>query len=227
MTEQLRKQTKAASVLENIRQDIMSGYFAPDEKLQMDELKQRYGVGYSPIREALSRLSSFGLVNQEDQVGFKTSPISLSELYDLYQMRKHIDALALQLALEHGDDKWEADILASWHQYEKFLQSGKLDPARWDELQRQFLYCQVKACNSPWLLKIRDMLYDQSERYRSFCLNANNKNKKFIREFIDDNRAFVQALLARNEKKVIQLSNKGWDDSVTMIEKVLRAKKLI
>lgn len=228
MTKQARKQTKATSVLENIRQDIMSGSFAPDEKLQMEDLKLRYGVGCSPIREALARLASSGLVIQEEQCGFKTSPVSLDELHDLYRIRAHIEKLALQLSMQYGDDEWEADILASWHQYEKFLfssKSGDLNLERWNIMQRQFLLSLIQACGSPWLLKIHNILYDQSARYRMLCLSANYKNKKFINDFIEENKVLIQNVLARNEKKVIQLSTKGWDASVKMIEKVLCDKK--
>ena len=54
--------TLGSSAYEAIRSDIMEGRFEPGAKLQFDALRQRYGIGISPIREALSRLHSEGWV---------------------------------------------------------------------------------------------------------------------------------------------------------------------
>jgi GntR family carbon starvation induced transcriptional regulator len=225
----IRKPTKASLVLENIRQDIIKGSFAPSEKLLMEDLKMRYGVGCSPIREALARLTSAGLVIQEEQCGFKAAPISINELYDLYRIRSHIETLALQLSIQNGDNKWEGDILAYWHQYEKFLLSSKkfpLDPERWNILQKQFSFSLVKACHSPWLLKIRAILCDQAERYRMLCLSNNYKNKKFINAFITENKILIDTILNRKEEQVLELFNQSWDQSVKMIENILHKTKI-
>ncbi len=219
-----RKLTKTTKVFEQIRQDILQGHFPPGVKLQMENLKEQYGVGYSPLREALSRLVSHGLVRIEEQCGFAVAPLSLNELYDLYNIRVYIETLALELAIEHGDDQWEADILASWHKYEKYLNrktDRNLYPAKWDELQKDFLFNLVKACQSPWLLKLRDILYDQADRYRSICLNQNYKNKKMLFDVIDENQRLVSAVLARNKNKALQITKESWQISIKIIAKKL------
>ena len=148
-------------------------------------MKKRYGLSGSPLREALSRLAVNGLVQVEDQCGFSVAPLSLDELHDIYNLRAHIDNLALQMAIENGDDRWEADIIASWHCFSKYIDpriNKNIDPLKWDELQKQFLFALVKGCNSPWLLKIRGMLYDQAARYRVVCINAHYRDEKMLLE---------------------------------------------
>lgn len=57
--------------------------------------------------------------------------------------------LALELSMTYGDDSWKADVLVSWHQFEKYISSEKnkdCDPIKWDILQREFLFNLVKAC---------------------------------------------------------------------------------
>lgn len=227
MSKNNRKLTKATRVEKWLRDDIACGKILPGEKLQMDALKDRYGVGYSPLREALSRLTSNGLVRQEEQCGFCVAPLSLEELHDLYQVRSYIENLALELALRHGDAQWEAEIVASWHVFSKYLDpasSNEIVQEEWERLQKIFLNALVKGCNSPWLLKIRDMLYDQASRYRGICIKNHTNNKDLMYAYIKENQELVDAVLGRDLEKVIRISETGWKYSVNAIAQALAAK---
>lgn len=220
-----RKKTKANQVLDQLRLDIINGYFAPGEKLAMELLKERYGVGYSPLREALSCLVGSGLIHAEEQCGFSVAPLSLNELYDLYSVRIHIETLALELSIQNGQDDWEADIIACWHRYSKYLSSKDkkdFDPSKWDILQKEFRLTLIKACNSPWLLKIREQLQEQSLRYRSVCMNTYYKDKKMLDAFIKENTRLVSAVLTRDTEKAIQISKKSWETSIKIIADALK-----
>jgi GntR family carbon starvation induced transcriptional regulator len=132
-----RKQTKSTQIFQRLRHDLLHGAFAPGMKLQMDDLKERYQVGYSPLREALFRLVSNGLVQFEEQCGFSVPELSIEELYDIYQNRMRIENTALELAMEHGDDLWEAEVIACWYRYAKFMKSNEvLDPQIWESMEK-------------------------------------------------------------------------------------------
>jgi GntR family carbon starvation induced transcriptional regulator len=216
------KQTKASAVMAALRQDIVSGVYQPSTKLQMEALKERYGVGYSPLREALFQLMTRGLVTIEEHCGFSVTPMSLDELNDLYRTRMMLDIQALDLAITHGDDKWEADVLASWHRFSKYLQSVNKNSLKWDELQADYFYQLTKACQSPWLMKLSQLLFDQSERYRYACLNLNIANKKLISEYIDENTSLVAAVLKRDKKKAADISKSIWNKSLESIASALK-----
>ncbi|VEB33350.1 GntR family transcriptional regulator [Legionella sainthelensi] len=221
------KQSKASIVLEKLRQDLVSGYYSPGQKLQMEQLKTRYNVGYSPLREALSRLVANGFVNLEELCGFSVPLLSLEELYDLYALRMELEARALELSMEHGDASWEAEVISCWHRYAKYLDSQlvhPLDPIEWNEFQKEFTFTLIKACQSPWLLKIQDMLYDHSARYRFLCMGFHHNNKKVLAEFKQENEDLVAAVLARNKEQVIALSQIGWQNSLELMADRLRIK---
>jgi DNA-binding GntR family transcriptional regulator len=63
-----------------LRADIVRGVFAPDQPLRMEALKARFDSGFSPIREALSRLLAEGLVVLEPNRGFRVSGLSREDL---------------------------------------------------------------------------------------------------------------------------------------------------
>ena len=56
--------TRASAVYEQLRWDITHGILEPGSKLRVEAISQRYKVGASPLREALSRMSAEGLVDR-------------------------------------------------------------------------------------------------------------------------------------------------------------------
>ncbi|MCD6074021.1 MAG: hypothetical protein K0Q70_904, partial [Rhodospirillales bacterium] len=78
-----KRGTLASTVFDRLRQDVLNGVLRPNEKLRIESLRQRYDVGASPVREALNRLVSEGLVLLEDQKGFRVAPVSREELHEI------------------------------------------------------------------------------------------------------------------------------------------------
>ena len=86
VTSEIRNLSEQA--YDRIRRDILNGSLFPDERLQIDTVSQRYAIGAVPIREALNRLSSEGLVERRSHRGFCVASISLADLSELVQTRK-------------------------------------------------------------------------------------------------------------------------------------------
>jgi len=88
----LADQTLNASALSQIRSDIIACRLMPNERLRFEALRERYGMGVSPLREALMRLEAEGLVELEQNKGFRVSEVSRENLFDLMQTRIEIEA---------------------------------------------------------------------------------------------------------------------------------------
>jgi DNA-binding GntR family transcriptional regulator len=74
---------------------IMSLDVAPGERISVDAIARQLGVSQTPIREALARLESEGLVRKTPLVGYSAAPrLSSNELADLYEMRLQLEPLA-------------------------------------------------------------------------------------------------------------------------------------
>jgi DNA-binding GntR family transcriptional regulator len=59
---------------QRLRRDVLTGTFAANAKLKVEELQEAYGFSSSPLREALSRLSQEGLVRADERRGFRVAP---------------------------------------------------------------------------------------------------------------------------------------------------------
>ena len=78
--------TRTSAVYEQLRREIIQGTLLPGEKLRIEVLRTRYKVGGTPLREALNRLSTEGLVTQFEQRGFRVTPVSADDLLELTRL---------------------------------------------------------------------------------------------------------------------------------------------
>jgi len=198
----------ASQVITPLKQDILSGHFAPGEKLKMTTLKARYQVGVGPLREALSQLLVEQLVVVENQRGFKVHPVTPEELQDIYETRAHIESLCVRQAIRLGDDAWEAGIVAAFHQLKKSssLLSGSLeDIHQWEVLHQAFHTAIASGCGSPSLLQVRRSLYEKASRYRNIWLKENMVDDTVFDANHREHCDLVDALLERDEQTAISI----------------------
>jgi GntR family carbon starvation induced transcriptional regulator len=141
--------------------------------MHIGRLQKAYRVGATPLREALSKLTSLDLVTAQGQRGFRVAPISIENLIDVTRMRAILEIAALRLALASGDRDWEAAIVAAEH---KLRGCPKLDGKRiaeqWYVSNRAFHDALVAAANSPQLMAFRSKIHDFSGRYQRIAGQA-------------------------------------------------------
>jgi len=181
-----------------LRRDVLTGTFAADTKLKVEELQASYGFSSSPLREALSRLSQEGLVRADERRGFRVAALTPEDLSDITRMRLMLDVHALRESIEHGDDAWEAAIVAAFYRLEKVesrLPDGPviLDD-EWSALHRDFHAVLLAACPSPRQLAWSASLFDQAERYRRFSA----RYRKSARRKSNEHKKLMDATLRRD-----------------------------
>jgi len=188
---------------ERLRHDIILGLLAPSQKLRIQVLSERYQIGATAIREALSRLVTDGLVESEDQRGFTVAPVSREELIDLTQTRIQIEQMALRMAVQNGDLEWETQVLSCFHRLSRLEGQPWSDEmmANWLLAHRQFHDALVSGCGSPWTLKLCRLLYDKSERYRNLSAI---EGKGRGRNVTDEHKRLADAALARDADALCQ-----------------------
>lgn len=191
-------QTMTAQAYEQIRSDILSGRLKPGQKIKISDLVALLGFSLGAVREALSRLSSEGLAITETNKGFSVAPITEADLVDLTRTRILIETECLKSAIQHGDLKWETGIVSTLFEVTRIPVYDPADPAElnpdWVDAHQRFHEALVAACDSPWLLRIRDSLFAQSERYRS----ATASISRLQRDLNGEHRAIADAAIARD-----------------------------
>jgi DNA-binding GntR family transcriptional regulator len=86
-------------VHERLREQILSGELEPGAELAEVALSEKLGVSRGPIREALGRLASEGLVIVRPRRGAVVRSLSKEEFLELYQVREALEMMAVRLAV--------------------------------------------------------------------------------------------------------------------------------
>jgi DNA-binding GntR family transcriptional regulator len=86
-------------VHDRLRDEILSGELEPGTELTEVTLSEQLGVSRGPIREALGRLASQGLVTVRPRRGAVVRSLSKEEFLELYQVREALEVMAVKLAV--------------------------------------------------------------------------------------------------------------------------------
>lgn len=218
-------QTLNASALAQLRSDIIACRLMPNERLRVETLRERYGMGASPIREALMRLEAEGLVELEQNKGFRVSEVSRENLLDLMRTRIEIETIALRWSLEKGGVDWEASLLSAFH---RLSRQSKIDPANpdaiseaWSKEHTNFHSALVSACGSPTLLSIRSRLFEQADRYVALSIMSSGP----LRDDVTEHKQLMRAALNRELDKTLELNRVHINRTLDKVSASLTASK--
>lgn len=164
--------TKTEAAYRLLRRDILTTRLLPGAPLKLGKLRDTYGVGWTPLREALSRLEAERLVTAVSNRGFAVAPVSREELEDLARARMVVELPLLLESMERGGSDWEAAVVTAHYRLSrcKIAPDDPSDEAvdEWDEKHEAFHHALLSASTSSWLLRFRSTISDQLRRHHRF-----------------------------------------------------------
>jgi GntR family transcriptional regulator of vanillate catabolism len=133
--------TRSESVVEALRAAILAGEFQPGERVHEVKLTALLGVSRTPVRAALQKLASEGLLDYTPNRGYTLREYSVSEVVNAYEVRAVLEGLAARLCAERGlSEKELATIREALRDGDDLLRNGQLS----DEHRAQ--YSRINAC---------------------------------------------------------------------------------
>ena len=127
-----------------LRNAIITGKIAPGERLKVETLKETLETGASPVREALSLLTSDQLVERLDQRGFRVAQTSHKQFQEILGLRCHLEDLALRESIRSGGDAWEEALVLSHH---RMARAERDDPEEFEARHKDFHMALIAACD--------------------------------------------------------------------------------
>ena len=209
--------TLATNLYDRIRADLLDGKLEPGRKLQIEFLCDHYQAGQTPVREALNRLTSDGLVERRDQRGFAVAGISASDLREITQTRCWLEEVALREAFATRSVEWEEQVVLAYHRLSKVPRSlseteYKENP-EWERLHRAFHRALIGGCQSRWLINFCEQLADQLYRYRQLSVRRVYP-KRPERE---EHQAMLEAVVAGDAGAAIELVTSHYKKTADII----------
>lgn len=155
--------SKGEYAYSELKRLIVRGDLAPGSKLDLEVLSQRLKVSRMPIREALHRLQSQGIVEIHPQRATQVAPLSIADMIDTYDARCALESLVAASAAQHATVD---DVDALVEEVER--QASIADPADVEaflDSDRAFHYRLFAIADAPRTFGFLRTLRDVSERY--------------------------------------------------------------
>jgi len=167
-----------------VRNEILGGGIKPNSKLKVQHLARQYGVGTTPLREALTQLAAAGLLVQTGQRGFHVPGLSRAGWMDLIRTREILETEALRLALDNRSVEWEDSVVSSFHLFVREIE--RLFRGETDSIQRywarhtEFHQAIIAACPLGNLKSLVSMLYTRMIPYRRLTFTDKYSKDRLI-----------------------------------------------
>lgn len=159
----------------SLRDMILTGELPAGEKLKIEQLRKMLDTGASPVREALSLLTSDMLVERIDQRGFRAAPASLANFEEILMLRCTLEDMALRQSIVRATSEWEELLVLSHHRMKRVA-----DTATFEGAHKTFHMTLLGNSASPMLERYCSQLYDLNIRYRNLAAGGANYQRRDI-----------------------------------------------
>ena len=195
----LENRTLRDQVLDSLREDILSGELDAGTVLGEVALAESFGVSRGPIREALSRLASEGLVTLVPRRGAEVTRLTREEFLDAYQLREALETLAIRLAVPRLGDA-ELALLRSLHE-EMVRHAERAEVHAFFDANTRFHQVFVEASGNRKLEEFYRLLLGQMGRYlaRSLALRGT------VERSVAEHAAILEAVEAGHAERAARL----------------------
>jgi DNA-binding GntR family transcriptional regulator len=175
---------------ESIREAILSGRYAPGQRLLPDGLARELGTSRMPVREALQRLEVAGLVSITPHRGAVVNEPSKQDIVEIYHIRAVLEGLAARLAAPHlGSGDYERlNTLIK----EMAAASAGPDLDQVLRANRDFHEVIWQGAQAPRLYELLQNLYIASQRFRNLSVLLPGR----LGQIVAEHRRIAHALAA-------------------------------
>jgi len=179
-------------IFEALQAEILEGAIRPGDRLKEADLAERFGLSRTPVREALRRLETRGLLVHEPHKGMVVAELEASAIGELYVMREILDGAAASLAAQHAT---ETEIAAMEDQVARD-RAMEHRPDHLAASNRAFHAANYRAAHNRFLVKSSDALAEALALLGPTTLTAEGR----AHQSIDEHAGIVAAIKRRDPK---------------------------
>ncbi|QHG80981.1 GntR family transcriptional regulator [Rhodococcus rhodochrous] len=212
--EDLRPVTRPSTaelIAEQIRSAIVRGALGPGEQLGEAELAAHFQVSRGPLREAMQRLLSEGLLYSIRNRGIFVTELTFDDVVDIYRSRWVIEGGALDLVLDGRREQ-------TWKALEPAIEEMRTAAEREDATgvsdgDRRFHEILVASAGSPRLVRAARTLLVETR----MCLGALQTTYPDLHVQVDEHVVLREAIRTADREEVRRLLDEHLHDTVTRL----------
>ncbi|CAH1655180.1 GntR family transcriptional regulator [Chelatococcus asaccharovorans] len=185
-------ETIVARLAQRLREEILSGQLSSGTRLKLRELSDRFGVSQMPIRDALVKLSSEGLVELQPNRGAAVRQIDHQFIENMFDIRMMLEELLVRRAIERSSDAELASLRPLANRHAEAAQRGT--------------FPELMAANLAFHGRITDLarnaeaarILDQGWELIYALRGQTGYAEGRLQDIIDEHNALVAAIEARD-----------------------------
>lgn len=218
-SEKIKYQRMPELIIEQLMDWIMDGTIGMGDKLNAEDLATRMGVSRMPVREALKTMEKSGIVHSIPYVGTRVAELEMTDIVQIYLMRKALEPLAAYYACKNITDE-KITVMEELHnRLESITNEPKPNAKKIFVLNREFHFEIYEASNMRYLVNMISTLWDNLAFYkliygRKYSTDKNSAIKmlKEHKDYIDmlkkkDAQGFKDMIRDALQKRVLELKD--------------------
>lgn len=210
--EPVNRESTAAIIARQLREAIMDGSLPPGAQLGETDLAARFQVSRGPLREAMQRLVSEGLLRSERHRGLFVIDLEPDDIQEIYSARLAIEGAAL-LRVLHGGSHEEAAAELDEAVQEMAEATARQDWSAVSEADMRFHEALVRAAGSKRLRRMLQTLLIETR----MCVSALRLTYASDEERVTEHRDITEAIRAGKKQKALQLLEAHMEDAVSRL----------
>lgn len=160
--------TKTAAAYESLKRDISDGKYGPGHKIIISQVSKELHISDIPVREALNRLESEGLVENTPHVGYKVTHPEFDQFVEVFEVRQLLEGKAAALAAQNIKSEALDELAALMESMgEATLQN---DMTLLTQLNYQFHHLIYSSCGNGVLSRLIEQVWAIYPRTRSIFM---------------------------------------------------------
>ena len=211
--------TTQESVAKRLRQLIVSRELRPGERIVQSELAEQFGVSRTPIREALHKLASDGLITLSPHKGASVADFSFSDLEGIYSIRIAIEGYGAFLAAKRITDQDLDKLTVLLDRMREVFLEG--DRWRLLEVNREFYAELYAVAGQPRLYDLIMKHLDMADLYRRMAFAIDH----YYRHTIADHEELLGALRRRDPKAAERITRIQLENTLSSLLTFLTAEE--
>lgn len=158
------RRTLAEHVTAELHRAVLRGEYPSGSWLRVQDIARQFETSTMPVREALRRLESLGLVEISPHRGARVAELSIDDLEDTFRTRQILETELIRRAAATFTPEDADNARSALERHERLLGAGDLEEAR--RAHTEFHFLMYRAASSRWLLRSLEPPWQNSERYR-------------------------------------------------------------
>ena len=197
-----RKQTTAERLREAIEQDIVTGVYAPGERLDETQLAARHAVSRTPIREALMQLAAMGVVRAVPHRGAYVNELTLTELLGMFEVMAELEGMCARLAARRATAEQLEELDRAQAACREACERGLADGYYYaNERVHRLIYA---ASGNAYLESLANTLHTRLKPYRRLQLRVPGR----LAQSSSEHDGVLAAIRARDPARAEELIKK-------------------